>query len=84
MFLYVRENAYIDLGIEESEPLALGLVSLPHGPHEVAPGPHHPQDLRDGRGVDLARGEPVAAHRPVDLDSFFIYVFSSKKPVYRR
>ena len=41
-------------------PLTLLLITLPHRPEEIAARPQHPQNLGDGRGVDLARGEAIA------------------------
>ena len=52
----------LDLVVHQGEPLALMMISLPHGPDEVTARPEDSQDLRDGAGVDLARSEPIGRH----------------------
>ena len=52
----------LQLVVHQSEPLALVLIALPHGPDEVTARSEDSQDLREGAGVDLAGGEPVGGH----------------------
>merc|ERR1711963_776677 len=61
-FCRARGGQVCDLRVHQGEPLTLLLVTLPHRPEEVAARSQHPQNLGDGRGVNLARGEAIAGH----------------------
>ena len=54
-FLFSDLKALLNL-----QPLAFLLVALAHCPEEVTARPYHPQNLRDGRRIDLTRREPIA------------------------